>query len=133
MADAGWARGEQHRPTTVLFVGGNEKQRRYVAEVEASLRSDLPHVRVEWFTPGWTTNWGGVAVQVEARYPLAHAVVVMAFTPTLLARRVRASAGEAGLPWIACTGHGRASVERAIRQAVAVVAAKRRPAEAVGG
>jgi hypothetical protein len=129
MAGAGWAQGEHQRPPNVLFVGGIGKQRRHVAEVETSLRVDLPHLRV---TLGWRTRWAETANHLNARYQEAHALGVMAFTPIRVARRVRATAGRAGLPWIACTGHGQA-LELAIREAVAVARAIRRPAESGRG
>ncbi len=111
------------RVVKVLFVGGNEVQARYHAAVDDHLGSTYGgQVSVEWFTPGWSANWGQEAARVEAAYPTSDALVLMSFVRTLLGRRLRRTAGEAGLPWIACTGHGRASLERAVERAVAVVA-----------
>jgi len=111
------------RRVRVLFVGGNEVQARYHAGIDASLAERFSgHVEVEWTTPGWASNWATDAERVERRYDSADAVVLMTFMRTNLGRRIRAGAGAAGLPWIACTGHGRQSLERAIERAVEVVA-----------
>lgn len=110
-------------PVHVVFVGGNEIQIRYHAEIERSLPE---RVSVEWFTTGWSAQWGPEADRIEAAYENADAVVLMQFTRTQLGRRLRRTSGESGLPWIPCTGHGRESLRRAILRAVAVVDERRR-------
>lgn len=115
--------GAVHRDARVhvLFVGGDEAQARAASAVEREISDRLGDgVTVEWFTRGWWGHWSTLADDVERRYPEAHALVIMTFVRTLLGRRLRRSAGEAGLPWVACTGHGRASMERAIGRAVEV-------------
>jgi hypothetical protein len=51
--------------------------------------------------------------------------MIMTFVRTLLGRRIRRTAGEAGLPWVACTGHGRAAIEAAIDRAICLVEKRR--------
>jgi hypothetical protein len=107
----------------VLFVGGDERQAQYDAELSAAIdRNYNGHVYVEFFHPGWGSNWPKAADRVEARYPHAQAVVLMPLVRTLFGRRIRRTAGEAGLPWIACTGRGRAAIEGSIQRAIEVAA-----------
>jgi hypothetical protein len=115
---AGDADAEGTGAVRVIFVGGNEIQAQYHAEIERALP---PRVSVQWFTTGWSARWGPEAERIEAAYARADAVVLMQFTRTQLGRRLRRTAGEAGLPWIPCTGHGRDSLRRAILRAVSVV------------
>lgn len=108
-------------PLHVLFVGGNETQDRYRDAVEAVVAERYAGmVRITWFLSGWRSNWHTDAARVEAAYGQADVVVLMTFVRTHLGQRVRRSAGEAGLPWVACTGHGREAIERAIDRAVAI-------------
>lgn len=108
-------------PLHVLFVGGNETQDRYRDAVEAAVAERYGGmVRLTWFLSGWRSNWHTDAARVEAAYGQADVVVLMTFVRTHLGQRVRRSAGEAGLPWVACTGHGREAIERAIDRAVAI-------------
>ncbi|HEX2039435.1 MAG TPA: hypothetical protein VHF47_06840 [Acidimicrobiales bacterium] len=118
--------GEEPRPSLaapvrVLFVGGNETQERYRAAVDTALAARHGgRVSVSWFLPGWRSNWAAEAARIESAYEEADAVVLMTFVRTHLGQWVRRTAGEHGLPWVACTGHGRVAVERAIERAVAI-------------
>jgi len=110
------------RPLTILVVGGNERQERVQADVEKAVREHHGEaVTLEWYVPCWTANWSRVGEQVERRYGVAGALVLMKLVPTLLGRRLRKSAGAAGIPWVACAGRGRGSLERAVDEAVALV------------
>lgn len=114
-------------PIDILFVGGNEVQQRYEEAITAEVRRRYGgKVRVEWEFPGWSPNWAPVADRVEARYGPSTALVLMQFVRTNLGRRLRRTSGEHGVPWVACTGHGRAAIQRAIERGVEVAAAKRR-------
>src|SRR5256885_9631464 len=42
-------------PVRVVFVGGNEIQAQYHAEIERALP---PRVSVHWFATGWSARWG---------------------------------------------------------------------------
>jgi hypothetical protein len=109
--------------TCVLFVGGNQVQQRYRAGIDEEIAARFGGlVTVEWFPTGWGANWMPDVNRIEGHYADAAAVVVMTFVRTMLGRRIRRTAGEAGLPWISCTGHGRGSLLRAIDRAVAVAA-----------
>lgn len=110
----------------ILFVGGNENQEKQVPLVNATISKEFHgRVTVDWHIPGWSSNWSEDAAAIERRYDGCDALVIMTFVRTLLGRRIRRTAGEASIPWISCTGHGLASVERAIERAVVVVTAQR--------
>lgn len=108
-------------PVRVIFVGGTPVQEHYIPHLEALFAERYRGlVQVDWFMTGWGTNWGRAAERIEIAYEQANVVVVMTFVRTNLGRWTRRTAGEHGLPWLSCTGHGRASLERAIDRAVAV-------------
>ena len=109
------------KSVSVVFVGGDERQAQYDAAVVAAIAERYGEsVKVEFIHPGWGSNWARVAERVEASYLQADAVVLMPLVRTNFGRRIRRTSGEAGLPWVACTGHGRAAIERAICRAVDV-------------
>lgn len=112
-------------PVLVLFVGGTEVQARYVKQIERSVRDRHGGgVRVEWFLTGWTGNWIDDAKRIEAKLPGASVLILMSFVRTMLGRRLRRAAGRAQVPWVACTGHGRAALEDAIDRAVQLAGAR---------
>ena len=71
---------------------------------------------------GWTANWGKILKRLDHELHSADVLILMRFTRTMLGRAVRKRASEQGLPWVACTGHGRQSLQRAIEEAVRVAA-----------
>lgn len=114
-----------HGARRILFVGGNETQEQYRQRLDAEVQDRYGgDVTVEWFFSGWSSNWMKVAEGIEAslRTRAPSAVVLMTFVRTNLGQWVRRTAGEHGLPWVACTGHGRAAISRAIERAVEVSA-----------
>ena len=109
----------------VLFVGGNETQEQYRHLLDAEIRDRYAgSTSVEWFFSGWSSNWMKVAESIEStlRSRQPSAVVLMTFVRTNFGQWVRRTAGENGLPWVACTGHGRASMARAVDRAVRLAA-----------
>ncbi|HEX7168207.1 MAG TPA: hypothetical protein VF230_14605 [Acidimicrobiales bacterium] len=117
------------RPVTVMFVGGNETQARYERDIERWIEKTYgSQVRVEWARCGWSSNWITDAERVESRLPRVDALVIMKLVRTHLGRHLRRSASAHGVPWIGCTGHGRAAVQRAIAEAAEVVFNQRRAA-----
>jgi hypothetical protein len=119
--------GEDHdftltQPCAVVFVGGSETERRYRRSVDDAIANRYGGMLgVEWFIPRWSTRWARDPSRLEARCRGADAVVVMNQLPLTLGRVVRQSAAGAGVPCIACVGHGRASIERAIDRAAHAV------------
>lgn len=120
--------GPLDRTVRIVFVGGNESQHRYRTAVEASLADRYQgKVEIAWYFVGWSSNWRHDLERIAARLPGSDAVVLLSFMRTMLGERLRQAAGDAGVPWVPCTGHGRASIERAIDCAVRV-ACQRLPA-----
>lgn len=107
-------------PVRVLFVGGNEVQARWDREIESWLQDRHPGVGVTWIRPGWSSNWNKPLSDVTKEIPRHGAVVLMKFVRTIFGEKVRKLASEHRKPWVACTGHGVASVKRAIESAIAV-------------
>lgn len=108
-------------PVRIIFVGGAEPQEQSRPHVAASIAQRYQGtVGIDWFIPGWSSNWNKVAERVDAAYDHADAVVLMVLVRTNFGRWTRRTAGEHDLPWVSCTGHGRASMERAIDRAVAL-------------
>jgi hypothetical protein len=113
---------EAPQPVRVLFVGGNEIQARYVPMVEADLaRRHQGRVSVEWVHPGWTANWQNDAARAMAAMGHADIAVLMKLMRTNLGAQLRRAASQADIAWVACTGHGRSSLLRAVEHAVTVV------------
>jgi hypothetical protein len=116
------ARLLERQEVRLLFVGGNETQRSYRSTIDADLVERYDgRVTVEWFDGAWNVRWMPLAEKAESGYRSAHALVIMSMVRTNLGKRLRKSAGEAGLPWIPCTGTGRASIRAAIDRAVKVI------------
>lgn len=119
-------------PVRIVFVGGNEIQARYDASIEMELDERYGgRVSVEWVHPGWSANWASQAEKAEAALISADALVLMKLVRTNLGAEMRRVADTADVPWIACTGHGRASILGALEKAVAVVDAGTRDAPEV--
>lgn len=113
-------------PIDVLFVGGNEVQARYEESISEEVERRFGgRVRITWEFTGWSPNWAPAAERVEAQFSPSAVLVLMQFVRTNLGRRLRRTAGENDVPWVACTGHGRAAIRRSILRAVDVAAARR--------
>ena len=110
------------RPIRLLFLGGNETQARYEQTLTAWLAREHPLVTVEFEFPGWGSNWGPLIERLGPTLARADGLVLMRFVRTQLGRTARALAGEHGIPWVACTGHGEQAIRRALERAIADVA-----------
>jgi hypothetical protein len=105
----------------IYFVGGNEVQEQYATWLREEAARRWPGVEIQFEFTGWSGNWGPRISAIEGRIQGAHAVVVMRFIRTMLGRTVRALCGRHGRPWVACTGHGRVSLLRAVERAVSLL------------
>ncbi len=105
----------------ILFCGGNETQTRYDQELEERMARDFPGIQIDFQHLGWGANWGRQRVSLRNALERADACVLLRFMRTMCGRYLRRTAGELGKPWVACTGHGRSSLERALRRAAAVI------------
>ena len=98
-------------PVSVVFVGGREEQARVASLVESDVTDRFDdRVSITWFHPGWTTGWATDADRIAGALADAHVAVVMSLVRTGLGERVRRDAKFYDVPWVACTGHGRASM-----------------------
>ncbi len=104
---------------SIVFFGGNESQERYREEVLRWATERWPGVTLTLESTGWSSNWGRELPRYENLIGRADAVVIMRFVRTLLGMHLRRMCGQAGIPWVACTGHGRDSMKNSIAAAVA--------------
>ncbi len=102
----------------VLVVGGNETQTAQDEAITAHFRELWPNVTLLFERTGWNSNWGDQLRNMEGEIARASAVVIMRYVRTTLGRSVRKRCSEQDIPWVACTGSGRASMIRAIEQAI---------------
>jgi len=113
---------ESGEPVRLAFVGGNEIQAQYCDDIDAELAETFAgRVSVQWILSGWSAGWRSHADRLDRLYPQLDAVVLMPFVRTNFGRWVRRTCGESGLVWVACSGHGRASIVRSLTEAVTVV------------
>lgn len=102
----------------VLVVGGNETQSVQDDAIVAAIKRQWPNITVLFERTGWNSNWGEQMRAMEGQLARARVVVIMRFVRTMLGKALRKRCGELEIPWVACTGSGRASMLRAIEQAV---------------
>ena len=102
----------------VLVVGGNETQSQQDDAIVAALKRDWPNVTVLFQRTGWNSNWGDQLRAMEGELARARVVVIMRYVRTMLGKALRKRCGELDVPWVACTGSGRASMVRSIEQAI---------------
>ncbi len=102
----------------VLVVGGNETQSQQDDAIRAAIKKEWPNVTLMFERTGWNSNWGEQLKAMEGEIARARVVVIMRFVRTMLGKALRKRCGELEVPWVACTGSGRASMLRSIEQAV---------------
>jgi hypothetical protein len=113
-------RADDGLPVTVLFIGGNETQAAYRDRLVRSFAESHPNCHVKFEFPGWGSNWGRVVDTYKGRMFDADVVVLMRLMRTHLGRTLRKAVDDAGIPWVACPGHGRKSLRRSITNAIEV-------------
>lgn len=105
---------------TVLYVGGNEVQKRYEQDVREAISAKYPNVKVEYFCPGWSSNWNKVVDVIKPKMLTADGLVLSYYVRTMFGRTIRKACPD-NCPWWGAEGHGKASIirglERAIQQA----------------
>jgi len=113
---------------TVLFIGGNENQRRDESWIRDHISKTYPKLEVKFLSTGWSSNFAGYLADVRRMAPHVDVIVMMRFVRTMFGREVRKVANDAKIQWRACTGHGREFILEAIKQAAREVAfAKLKP------
>ena len=105
---------------SVVFVGGNETQKRYVSTLSKQIQNETPYIHVSYHFTDWNSNWKDVVTKISNELIKADAMVLMKFMRTGLGRRLRPLADEYGRFWTPCTGCGRDSMKRSILEAARV-------------
>ena len=116
------------REISIVFVGGNETQQRYVATLSEKLADEDPYVSVSYHFTDWSSNWPKTVGKISNELENADAMVLMRFMRTGLGRRLRPLADKHGKFWTPCTGHGRDSMKRSILEAASIVRMQRNKA-----
>lgn len=102
----------------VLIVGGNETQSAQDDSITQAIKEQWPNVSLIFQRTGWNSNWGDQLRNMDGELQRARVVVIMRYVRTMLGKSLRKRCGELDVPWIACTGSGRASMSRVIEQAI---------------
>ena len=111
-------------PVYVLYIGGNETQMAYEAEIRSELVREYPGLRVEFYFPGWDSKWNVHLDRVRPKVFQASAVVLSNMVRTQFGRHVRATCNSS-TPWFPCTGKGKQSLKRSIEIAAHWAAKKK--------
>ncbi len=102
----------------ILVIGGNETQARYDEPLRREARARWPDVELRFEHPGWESTWARRLERFDGNLARASAVVLLRFVRTNLGCEVRRRCGARGIPWVACTGHGRDSILHAVEEAI---------------
>lgn len=102
----------------VLVVGGNETQQAQDDAIAAAIKEQWPNVTLIFERTGWASSWGDQLKNMEGELARARVVVLMRYVRTMLGKHIRRRCSEHDIPWVACTGSGRASMLRAIEQGI---------------
>lgn len=108
----------------VLYVGGNETQKRYEEDVRESIAAKYPNVKIEYFCPGWSSNWNKVVDLIRPKLPKADGMVLSYYVRTMFGRTIR-KACPPNCPWWGAQGHGKASIIRGLERAIQQAALRR--------
>ena len=112
-------------PISIIFVGGNEIQKRYKSTLNKELKAEDIYIQVSYHFTDWSSNWPNAVTRISNELLNADAMVLMPLMRTGLGRRLRPLADEHGKFWMPCTGHGRDSMKRSILEAARVVRQQR--------
>ncbi len=100
------------RPLNILFVGGNEIQKKQESAVRNNLRERAPHVDVTFIFTGWSGNWQLHLEKVQSELHKHDALVLMRFMRTNLGREIRRLCGKK--QWRSCWSSGHKGMADAI-------------------
>ena len=114
-------RKEMAVPVSLIFLGGNEKQKRYDDEILKYLLENHPNIKVTFIHSGWSSNWTDYFETVKKQLAAHDGLIILSLVRTQLGRKVRKLAGELQRPWFPCTGRGKEFCIRAILNAVNVI------------
>lgn len=108
----------------VVYVGGNETQKKMQPEITSELKGEYPGLVVEFFFPGWSSRWNVPLEKMKPAIDEADIVVLNCLVRTLFGRHVRKYCVSEH-PWRACTGRGKESLKRSIEQAAIWICSKK--------
>jgi hypothetical protein len=112
-------------PIHVLYVGGNETQRRYEDDVRAVITAKYPNVTLDYFCPGWSSNWNKVVDVIRPKLAKADGMLLSYYVRTMFGRTIRKACPD-NCPWWGADGHGKASIIRGLERAIQHAALRRR-------
>ncbi len=100
----------------VVYIGGNETQSAYEKDIRVALLAKYPNLKIEFYYPGWDSNWNIHLAKVMPLIENSNVVVLNRLVRTLFGCHVR-KACNADHPWLPCTGHGKKSLMDSIERA----------------
>ena len=103
---------EPERLIRVLVVGGNETQKRFDESLIQSFKETHPHLVLEFFHSGWTSNWGIQINEFERRLDGTDGVVFSRYMRTGFGQQARKRLR--GVPWRGCGGKGQGAFRNTI-------------------
>jgi hypothetical protein len=101
----------------VIYVGGNETQKRYEEDVRKTFASKYPNVSIEYFYPGWSSNWNKVVDVIRPKLVKADGMLLSYYVRTMFGRTIRKACPD-NCPWWGADGHGKASIIRGLEKAI---------------
>jgi hypothetical protein len=102
---------------SLIYIGGNETQKKYQEPITKWLKSKYPGVQVTFYFPGWDSGWNTHLSKVTPLVQSSNAVVLNYLMRTQFGRKLRKLCTE-DYPWFPCTGKGKQSLTRAIEKAI---------------
>jgi hypothetical protein len=107
------------RRVRVLFVGGDERQRREQDNIRRMVAARRRNVELDFEHPGWGSNWGPKLEAAVRKLRNADIVVMLRFTRTIYGEKLRQEISASGKQWRPTYGHGAPAIARAIASAAA--------------
>ena len=103
--------GAALKPIKILFVGGDERQKKKDAAVRNQLKQRAPQIDVNFIHPGWSGNWRRNLDKVRGELPKHDALVLTPFMRTELGKQIRKQCDK---PWRSCWPTGTKGMTDAI-------------------
>lgn len=112
----------------LLYVGGNEIQEAFDEKIAQRLTADYPGLKVEFYHPGWSSNWNRSLDDVKRLIPEAEAILLSPLVRTQFGRNLRKFCNAAH-PWFASTAKGQSGIRESIRRLAIATLARRSPCQ----
>ena len=100
----------------LLYVGGTEVQIRYEEEIKEEFAEKYPNVSIQFFYPGWTSNWNKFVDVIRPRIAESDGMLLSYYVRTMFGRTIRKLCSD-NCPWWGANGHGKASISRGLTEA----------------